>query len=335
MLHHSEDAIRVGGITARPGERACGHWGVAETQDGSPVRLPVILVRGRQPGPVLYVQAVSDGDELNGIGALHAFLDDVAANTLRGAIIAIPIVNPHAFHARSSCSPVDGKKMNRCFPGDAYGSSSERIAHAIFHGAVTQADICIDLHQGGVRPMIDEVRVRVGKGHARHADCLRLAMAFGIGYILDELGPDGQLARAAPNEGIPTINPELGGTHGWEPSSIEKGRRGLLNVARVYGLLPGAPSIPDTQHVVRALTSVRPTRGGFVHHAVARYDFVDAGQTLAKMHTVFGEPVETIAAPVDGIVWSQSLYPMAATGETIVTLGVEPRSVRALEEHGE
>ena len=41
------------------------------------------------------------------------------------------------------------------------------------------------------------------------------------------------------------------------------------------------------------------------------------------MHTVFGEPVETVAAPVAGIVWSQSVYPMAATGETILTLGVD------------
>lgn len=327
MLHHSEDAIRVGGITAGPGERACGHWKVGEMQDGTPVRLPVILVRGREPGPVMYVQAASDGDELNGIGALHGFLADVVASSLRGAVIAIPVANFHAFHARSSCSPVDGKKMNRCFPGDAYGSSTERIAHAVFHGAVMQADVCIDLHQGGVRPMIDEVRVRVGSAHERHADCLRLALAFGAGYILDEEGPDGQLARAAPDEGIPTIDPELGGAHGWNAESIAMGRRGLLNVARAYGLLPGEPDVPDTQFVVHSLTAIRPNRGGFIHYEASRYDFVRAGQTLAKLHTVFGEPLETVAAPADGIVWSTSLYPMAATGETILTLGVDPESL--------
>ena len=327
MLHHSEDAIRVGGVTARPGERACGHWQVGEMQDGTPVRLPVVLLRGRQPGPVLYVQAASDGDELNGIASIHGFLEEVSPNRLRGAIIAIPVVNYHAFHARAAHSPVDGKKMNRCFPGDARGSSSERIAHTLFHGAVLQADLCVDLHQGGVKPMIDEVRVRVARDHERHADCMRLAATFGIGYILDEEGPQGQLARAATDEGIPTIDPELGGAHGWDAVSIGKGRQGLLNVARAYGLLPGRPRPPDRQYVVRAFAPIRPPRGGFVQYAVSRYDFVAAGQTVATIHTVFGEPVETVAAPVAGIVWSQSVYPMAATGETILTLGVEPETL--------
>jgi uncharacterized protein len=325
MLHHSEDAIRVGSVTARPGERATGHWHVADMQDGTPVRLPIVLLRGRRPGPVLYIQAASDGDELNGIAALHRFLDDVPTNDLRGAVIAIPVANFHAFHARSAHSPVDGKKMNRCFPGDARGSSTERIAHALFYGAVLQADLCIDLHQGGVRPMIDEVRVRVGRGHPRHADCMRLARTFGIGYILDEEGPRGQLARAAPDEGIPTIDPELGGSRGWDATSIRKGRRGLMNVARAYGLLPGDPRAPERQIVVDAFAPVRPNRGGFIRHAVALYDFVAAGQTLATVHTVFGEPLETIAAPLDGIVWSMSVDPMASTGEIILTLGINPR----------
>ena len=102
-----------------------------------------------------------------------------------------------------------------------------------------------------------------------------------------------------------------------------------MNVARAYGLLPGEPRTPERQVVVEAFAPVRPTRGGFVHHAVALYDFVTAGQTVGTVHTVFGEPLETLAAPADGVVWSMSVYPMAATGETVLTLGINPQMTDA------
>ena len=55
--------------------------------------------------------------------------------------------------------------------------------------------------------MIDEVRVRVDAKHPQHAACLELARIFGMGYIFDQKGPKGQLAQAAPEIGIPTIDP--------------------------------------------------------------------------------------------------------------------------------
>ena len=61
--------------------------------------------------------------------------------------------------------------------------------------------------------MIDEVRVRVDEKHTLHSACLELARVFGIGHILNQKGPEGQLAQAAPEVGIPTIDPGIG----WNP----------------------------------------------------------------------------------------------------------------------
>ncbi|MDA1193018.1 MAG: succinylglutamate desuccinylase/aspartoacylase family protein [Candidatus Poribacteria bacterium] len=327
MLQNRTDSLRVGNLVAHPGERIQGYLRVGEMQDGTQVRLPVILIRGVEPGPVVYIQSVSDGDELNGIGVVHRFIPQIDAKELRGGLIIVPLVNFHAFHARQHMSPVDGKKMNRCFPGRADGSSSERIAHTLFHTAVLQADLCIDLHQGGVRPMIDEVRVRVGQDHPMHKACLELAKVFGIGYILDEQGPSGQLAQAGPDHQIPTIDPELGGCHGWDEVSIRKGVQGLWNVMYHYGLIDGSPSVPETQYVVYGFVPIRANRGGFVTPLVGLYDLVTGGQELAIIKNIFGDPVETITTPVSGIVWSTALYPMAATGETIITIGAQPNII--------
>lgn len=205
------DMLQVEHLQAEPGSRCEGYLAAGEMQDGTPVRLPVVLMNGAEPGPTLYMQAVSDGDELNGIAVIRRVLKRLDPAHLKGRLIAVLVVNFHAFHAGQVLNPVDGKKMNRCFPGRKDGTSSERIVYRLFQTAVKQADYCIDLHQGGVRPMIDEVRVRVDRSKRIHRVCLELARVFGIGYILDSPGPDGQLARVAPGEGIPTIDPELGG----------------------------------------------------------------------------------------------------------------------------
>ena len=113
---------------------------------------------------------------------------------------------------------------------------SERIAAATFDVA-TRADLALDLHQGSTSRMIDEVRVRCGPRHRLHRECLELAKTFDCGYVLDQKGPDGQLARAAPDEGIPTIDPELGGCVGWDRHSIDLGTRGVMGRLEEMGVV--------------------------------------------------------------------------------------------------
>jgi predicted deacylase len=249
----------------------------------------------------------------------------VRPETLTGSVIAVPVLNLPAFFARQAFSPMDGQTLNRCFPGNAAGTGSERIAYAIMQAAVTRADMCLDLHQGGVKPMIDEVRVRVARDHPQHGACLELARVFGLGYILDQEGPPGQLARVAPDRGIPTIDPELGGCHGWNAGSIAKGVRGVMNVLCHYGFLAGTPEIPDRQWVVEGFEPLRAGVGGVVEFAVELYQRVERDQPLATITDLFGQPRDVIRAPRAGIVWLQSLYPAVAAGETVLTLGVEPR----------
>ena len=317
--HHTD--LVVGKVAAQPGTRMDGHFKVGTMPDGTAVRLPIVLINGKHPGKVLYLQAISDGDELNGIAVVHKIIQTITPEQLHGKIIAVPIVNFHAFHAKQAFSPVDNRKMNRCFPGRRDGTSSERIAYHLFQQAVQQADYCIDLHQGGVQPMIDEVRVRVDEKHTRHGACLELARVFGIGYILDQKGPKGQLAQAAPEVGIPTIDPELGGTHGWDAASIEKGVRGVLNVLQYYNFIAGTPEIPEQQTVVKKFVPILSNEGGFIYYRAELYEQLTAAQPVADICDVFGTVRETITSPVDGIFWSKSIYPMVASGGTIGKIG--------------
>ena len=315
--------LKVANIVAKPGTIEYGYLEVGDMQDSTPAMLPVALLNGIEDGPILYVQAASDGNELNGISVIHHILNTVSPNKLRGGIIAVPIVNIFAFHFKQAHSIADEKKMNRCFPGKENGTSSERIAYKLFHEAVIQAQYCIDLHQGGVLPMVDSLNVRVDRRHRLHKRCMEMARVFGIGYILDQKGPKGQLAQAAPDRDIPTIDPELGGCHGWNEISVQKGIKGVENVLKYYNFIDGEPSIPENQVVVRKFETITNNRGGFIKYRARNYDMLEYKAPVADICDAFGRTLETIIAPRKGVLWSTNLYPMILNNSRIGVLGVD------------
>jgi predicted deacylase len=309
----------LGTANAAPGEIDTGRLWVGETRDGTDVGLPVAVVNGAEEGKTLYVQAASDGDELNGVGVLKRFVPQLDPDVISGTILIVGVVNYHAFQVAEHRNPIDDTKMNRVYPGDENGTSSERIAAATFDAA-TRADLVIDLHQGSTSRMINEVRVRCGRRHRRHQDCLELAKAFDCGHVLDQKGPDGQLARTAPDEGIPTIDPELGGCVGWDEESIEYGVQGLWNVLDYYDFLDGEFE-PDTQTRASGFDQYGAPAGGLVELHVDLGEAVDHGQTLFEITDVFGDSKAEVTADSEGIVWRSRRLPQVATGEYVCSVG--------------
>jgi hypothetical protein len=311
----------LGSASAAPGEVDTGRLEVGETRDGSPVGLPVAVVNGARDGKTLYVQAASDGDELNGLGVVREVVPQLDPAELAGTVLVVGIVNYHAFQVAEHRNPIDDTKMNRTYPGDPEGTSSERIAAATFEAA-TRADLILDLHQGSTSRMIDEVRVRCGPRHRLHDDCLELAKTFGCGYVLDQKGPDGQLARAAPDEGVPTVDPELGGAIGLDPGSVRKGVRGTFNVLRRYGFLDGSVE-REAQTRATGFDQYGSPAGGLVRFEVDLGDAVRAGDTLFEVTDVFGTVKGRVAADNDGVFWRSRRLPMVATGEYVCSVGTD------------
>jgi hypothetical protein len=308
----------VGTASASPGEFDTGRIEIGEARDGSTFGLPVAVVNGQRDGKTLYVQAASDGDELNGVGVVQRVVPQLDPEEIAGTVVVVGIVNYHGFLVAEHRNPIDDTKLNRAFPGDPNGSSSERIAAATYDVART-ADLILDLHQGSTSRMIDEVRVRCGRRHRLHRECLRLAKTFGCGYILDQKGPDGQLARVAPDDGIPTVDPELGGAVGWDESSIRKGVQGVFNVLRGYGFLEGNVET-ETQTRASGFDQYGSPSGGLVRFQVDLGDRVRAGDTLFEVTDSFGGLKSRIAADNDGIFWRSRRLPQVASGEYVCSV---------------
>ena len=311
----------LGTASAGPGAVDTGRLPVGETRDGTEIGLPVAVINGADDGDTLYVQAASDGDELNGVGVVQRVVPQLDPAALSGTVLVVGVVNWHAYQVAEHRNPIDDTKMNRAYPGDESGTTTERIAAATFDVA-TRADLVLDLHQGSTSRMIEEVRVRCGQRHRLHDACLELAKVFDCGYVLDQKGPDGQLARAAPDEGIPTIDPELGGSVGWDESAVQTGVEGVFNVLRYYGYLDGdADRSPQTRATgfeqygapAGGLVTVQPTLG----------ERVSRGDVLFEVTDAFGGVKAEVTADSSGVFWRTRRLPQVATGEYVCSVGTD------------
>lgn len=311
----------LGTASAAPGEIDTGRLSVGETRDGAQVGLPVCVVNGTENGKTLYVQAASDGDELNGVGVIRDLIPQLDPTNIAGTILLVGIVNMHAFRVAEHRNPIDDTKLNRAYPGNERGTSSERIAAATFDIA-TGADLALDLHQGSTSRMIHETRVRCGPRHHLHSDCLSLAKTFDCGYVLDQKGPDGQLARALPDEGVPAIDPELGGSVGLDAESVAAGVNGIRNVLTQYGFLDGTL---DRSEQVRAtgFEQYGAPAGGLVAFDAELGERVERGDSLFRVTDVFGSVKAETTADVDGVFWRTRRLPQVATGEYVCSVGTD------------
>ncbi len=100
-------------------------------------------------GPTVLLMAGNHGDEYPGQIAIMKLMKTLKQEQITGRIIFIPAINMPAAKAATRLSPIDGKNLNRCFPGDVDGSVTDLIANFLTNELFPIADAVIDLHTGG------------------------------------------------------------------------------------------------------------------------------------------------------------------------------------------
>ena len=120
----SNEELRVGSLSALPGEKK---FGKAEfLVEGQPFQLPLWLINGTEAGPTLAVTAGVHAAEYASIAAALDLGRSLAPAGMRGRVVVLPVMNVPGFGARSIyICPLDGRNLNRVFPGNRAGTASE------------------------------------------------------------------------------------------------------------------------------------------------------------------------------------------------------------------
>jgi len=313
--------ITIGNTVVQPGRRAEIMLPVADLYTATSLAMPVQVISGRKEGPVLFVSAAIHGDELNGVEIIRRLLNRKIIRSIRGTLIAVPIVNVHGFLNQSRYLP-DRRDLNRSFPGSAKGSVAARLANLFIKKIVSAADYGVDLHTGAInRANLPQIRANLDDPRT-----FELARAFGAPVIIDSDLRDGSLRGCAAEMGIPILIYEAGEALRFDETSIRAGLRGIFNVMRAIGMLPEKGEAERSRKsvepvVARATRWVRAAESGIVHNRAKLGSRVEDGERLATISDPLGRRENIIRAPFDGIVIGRSNLPLAHEGDALFHLG--------------
>ena len=299
---------------------------LAPRSGGGQWQLPLLIIQGARPGPTLAVSAGVHGDEYEGIAAIRTLYDGLAPNQLSGRLLMIPVCNVPAFEAGTRNSPVDGLNLARVFPGDSGGTLTQRIAAWMHQHFLPEADFYIDLHSGGVAYDIPTL-IGYGVGDDGLGQASRAAAeAFGApvlwGHPLPH--PPGRTISSATALGIPSLYTEAPGGGFARPADVACFGRGVQNVMRHLGILPGAIEKAAVTHDLlgsgdldRVLAA---PAGGFFQPEVSLLDEVKAGDQLGTIYDLLGQPLATLQAEQSGVVIMLRRLQRVQAGDGLVHL---------------
>lgn len=319
----------VGDVSADGGSKAFGWLKIGRSPDGSMIGVPIVVVNGAKTGPKLCVDGCIHGDEYEGTEAILKLVRDLDPTKLSGVLIAAPVVNVPAFTAGLRANPVDYDRydLNRIFPGNSDGHVSERIAFKHFE-AISRADFYVSLHGGGnfefIKPFVN-FSTDEGLPETLVNQSMELAKAFGLEIVNRRPSSFAGTARlAAARKGIPSITPEAGGQcerADRRQVNIELFVKGINNVMKHLGMMEGELERPKHQILVET-TEIRCENGGLQIPMVRPGERVNKGDPLVKISTpFFGDEIECVRAPFDGIVCLMWAYPIVQPGDWVTHLG--------------
>jgi uncharacterized protein len=287
--------------------------------------LPCFEAHGAPGGPHLCLLAGIHGGEYSSIAATVCFMKELDTNALAGRITAVPIVSMTSFHARTAfVVPEDGKNLNRCFPGSPDGTFSEVLAHHVFTELITPSDVLIDLHGGDMVEALEPFTLYDESPVA--AEARRLAISFGFPYIVRSRAEDAPIAgttsAAAAAAGIPAVITEAGGCGLLEESAVRFHLDGLQRALGCLGMLPDSPApVPRGQQLVDRFLWLRSANEGWWEPFVRAGEVVSQGATLGTVKNLFGDVLEDVIAPEDGVVLFLTSSPAVNADGLLLGLG--------------
>ncbi|RUV68589.1 N-alpha-acetyl diaminobutyric acid deacetylase DoeB [Mesorhizobium sp. M5C.F.Cr.IN.023.01.1.1] len=310
---------------------------------GRTVDLPITVVR-QGPGPLVLFTGGSHGDEYEGPIALLKLERELEPTDLvQGGVIIMPIINPPAVDAGTRTSPLDGKNLNRVFPGKEDGSVTDQIAYLITEAVLPHVIAVLDLHAGGrsnsavpsvmAHTFEDERRTRatIDMLRAFRAPMAILIKEYDTNGVIDK----GMLDTTAEEMGLLFGCGELGGVGTSTPETIAVAETGIRNIMKHFGLMRGQLETAawlgkKRSRLVEALSYRHygwATCDGIFEPFVEIEEPVEEGQPIGQIHPLEwdsrGPSVQH--APVAGLVFCRWAFGRIHHGDDVVVIANESR----------
>lgn len=294
-------------LATDPQSRTVFRIPVARRASGDDLTIAVHVAKGATEGPVLGLVAAVHGDATWGSHIIRLAMERLDLANLRGAVVAVPVANPVAFESGTRTTGqgwnTDMNNMNRVFPGLPGGWITQQLAAALSTTVLSQLDGLIDYHCGA-NTSINYTLVN-GDSTEEQRRTFEFNRLMGCDFIyVHDVNPfSGTITDFAASQGALCVVAEQGGSvmpDGFDAVGLQR----IDNYLKAFGMIDGAPELPDSQLVMRGgRTLQRIHHGGLFYPEVgieALSAIVPGGTVLSRVvdpHTF--EVLQTIVAPYE------------------------------------
>jgi predicted deacylase len=291
--------------------------------------IPVAVFHGAKPGPVLALVSGLHGTEYASIIALEKLIQSLDPAQISGTVIIVPLVNIPSFEQKvPHVNPVDGKSMNRFYPGNPNGTQTDRVSWAITKQVVERCDYLIDHHGGDLDENLRPYAYWPKSGNAKQDAITReMVLAFGLDHIIvwsdrpKDPNASRYLDNTANTRGKPAIAVEAGHSGTVEPEDVRLLVNGTLSVMRYLKMLPGTASPVERPVWIAKVDTVESEQPGIFYPLVQRGTYVAQGMKIGYVTDFYGRTVFEAKAPAAGVVLYICAVPSMKKGDTVANIG--------------
>lgn len=312
----SEDELDL--VNLKKGEVHRLHMHLTDNSLGVPWRVPVVVIKGVEEGPVLGITAAVHGNELNGISNIFKLIHELDPLKLKGTLVLIPIANVPGY-LKNQREFSDGSDLNRIMPGKVKGPSGEMYAYQFTNKIVSQFNYLLDLHTAS-HGRVNSLYIRAD---IESEETRTLAYLQNPQIIVKKYDEEGTLRAWANEHGVHAITIEIGNANAFQQKLIYETHEGIMNTLRHLEMIEGEVEdmIADATVCDKSYW-IYSSKGGIVEVFPKLADKVKRDEVIAKVYDVFGQVKEVVKADKSGIVIGKNVDPNCEAGSRILHLGV-------------
>lgn len=255
------------------------------------VRVPIAVIANGE-GPTILLEGGNHGDEYEGPITLGEMIRELNANDIQGRLIIIPAINAPAVDAGKRTSPIDGKNMNRVFPGDHSGSITDQIAAFVNDELISRSHALLSLHSGGSSlNIVPSTIIQPSDDEEQFERCKLAAGRFGadICVVMNNLGDSRLCVYSAMVAGLTCVCTEMAGGGVVTPKALALCRDGVRDVLQLWGVLNSEarkerPLTEDFYAIKGSKAYVIATENGIFEPATEVGDSVVVGELAGHIH---------------------------------------------------
>jgi len=300
---------------------------IARLHTRTAIEVPVIISRGKEPGPVILLNAGIHGDEVNGVEIVRQIIAKNYHKPQKGTVICIPVLNVFGFLHQIREFP-DGRDLNRVFPGSKEGSLGSRFAYFFMKEIIPNIHYCIDYHTGASK-RFNYTQLRI---EGSDTETLALAEVFGAPFILLSKELPKSFRSEASKKGVKVLLFEGGKSLDLDRIVTKIGVTGALKVMHQLGMRDFTKEI-ELNGIKKGLESESPILlansswlrarfSGMFRSFVSIGTKIKKGMILGTISDPFGDFEKRVIAKTKGYIICSNHSPIVNQGDALFHIGL-------------